>query len=293
MVRTLLLVPVLGQGLASASGGGGCGRPVTDAKGTGSTSGTSASPRRPAGVGGRRRDVHQRRPVPHFGPGRERDLGRLRGVKKRSVTDRFSGRACIRTVHVPPRDVGAVVVGDAASRRDRHVDRGWPRHQGGRLRPRAREHVRRRPAALGGRGRVARDRGRRDRGRRVGRGRRASAAFAPSRCGGGSVASIASCFLGPPRPNPPSLGRRRPLLAEGHARRPPRRPRCARPRVFAEDPAPRRPGRRRPAARPDVTRAPPSAGPTPSEPDLADARIRLVPVAELEQPVAMAVRGRR
>jgi glucose/arabinose dehydrogenase len=37
--------------------------------------------------------------------------------------------------------------------------------------------------------------------------------------------------------------------------------------------------------------APPSAGPTPSKPDLADARIRLVPVAELEQPVAMAVRA--
>jgi glucose/arabinose dehydrogenase len=37
--------------------------------------------------------------------------------------------------------------------------------------------------------------------------------------------------------------------------------------------------------------APPSAGPTPSEPDLADARIRLVPVAELEQPVALAVRA--
>ena len=37
--------------------------------------------------------------------------------------------------------------------------------------------------------------------------------------------------------------------------------------------------------------ASPSAGPTPTEPDLADARIRLVPVAELEQPVAMAVRA--
>jgi glucose/arabinose dehydrogenase len=37
--------------------------------------------------------------------------------------------------------------------------------------------------------------------------------------------------------------------------------------------------------------APPSAGPTPSEPDLVDARIRLVPVAQLEQPVAMAVRA--
>jgi glucose/arabinose dehydrogenase len=34
----------------------------------------------------------------------------------------------------------------------------------------------------------------------------------------------------------------------------------------------------------------PSAGPTPSEPDLEDVQIRLVPVAELEQPVAMAVR---
>src|SRR6266542_6661466 len=35
----------------------------------------------------------------------------------------------------------------------------------------------------------------------------------------------------------------------------------------------------------------PVAGPTPTEPGLADARIRLVPVAELEQPVAMAVRA--
>ncbi len=34
----------------------------------------------------------------------------------------------------------------------------------------------------------------------------------------------------------------------------------------------------------------PDAGRTPNEPRLADARIRLVPVAELEQPVAMAVR---
>ncbi|HKN80948.1 MAG TPA: hypothetical protein VJZ98_06395, partial [Actinomycetota bacterium] len=36
----------------------------------------------------------------------------------------------------------------------------------------------------------------------------------------------------------------------------------------------------------------PDASRTPSEPHLVDARIRLVPVAELEQPVAMAVRPR-
>ncbi|HEY8114884.1 MAG TPA: PQQ-dependent sugar dehydrogenase [Actinomycetota bacterium] len=42
---------------------------------------------------------------------------------------------------------------------------------------------------------------------------------------------------------------------------------------------------------PTTPAASPSAGPTPRRPDLEDARIRLVPVAELEQPVAMAVRA--
>src|SRR4029453_3560568 len=43
-------------------------------------------------------------------------------------------------------------------------------------------------------------------------------------------------------------------------------------------------------AGPTSPAASPNTGPTPPEPRLADTRIRLVPVAQLEQPVAMAVR---
>src|SRR4029453_2516184 len=44
-------------------------------------------------------------------------------------------------------------------------------------------------------------------------------------------------------------------------------------------------------ADPTSPAASPSTGPTPTEPRLADTRIRLVPLAQLEQPVAMAVRA--
>ncbi len=63
------------------------------------------------------------------------------------------------------------------------------------------------------------------------------------------------------------------------------------PACATEDAAPSVTGSTSPDGVGPTSPAPPSAGPTPTEPDLGDARIRLVPVAELEQPVAMAVRA--
>jgi len=64
------------------------------------------------------------------------------------------------------------------------------------------------------------------------------------------------------------------------------------PACSTEDAAPPVAGSTSPGnADPTSPAASPSTGPTPTEPRFADARIRLVPVAELEQPVAMAVRA--
>jgi plastocyanin len=114
LLGALVLVPVLGQGLASASGGGGCGRPVTDAKGAGvDIRGYCFSPtilRVPTGDAVTFTNVD---PVPHSVLGANATWGDYAGFKKKSVTYRFSEPGVypyVCTYHLGM--VGAVVVGD-------------------------------------------------------------------------------------------------------------------------------------------------------------------------------------
>ena len=114
VLGTLLLVPVLGQGLASASGGGGCGRPVTDAKGTGvDIADFCFSPTILRVSTGDAVTFTNVDPFPHSVLGANATWGDYAGFKKRSVTYRFSEPGVypyVCTYH--PGMVGAVVVGD-------------------------------------------------------------------------------------------------------------------------------------------------------------------------------------
>ena len=114
VLGTLLLVPVLGQGLASASGGGGCGRPVTDAMGTGvDIRDFCFSPTILRVSTGEIVTFTNVDPVPHSVLGANATWGDYAGFKKRSVTYRFSEPGVypyVCTYH--PGMVGAVVVGD-------------------------------------------------------------------------------------------------------------------------------------------------------------------------------------
>lgn len=114
VLATLLLVPVLGQGLASASGGGGCGRPVTDAKGTGvDIRNYCFSPTILRVSTGETVTFTNVDPVPHSVLGANATWGDYAGFKKRSVMYRFSEPGVypyVCTYHVGM--VGAVVVGD-------------------------------------------------------------------------------------------------------------------------------------------------------------------------------------
>ena len=111
---TLVLVAVLGQGLASASGGGGCGRPVTDEKGTGvDIRDYCFSPTILRVSTGETVTFTNVDPVPHSVLGANATWGDYAGFKKRSVTYRFSEPGVypyVCTYH--PGMVGAVVVGD-------------------------------------------------------------------------------------------------------------------------------------------------------------------------------------
>lgn len=111
---TLVLVPVLGQGLASASGGGGCGRPVTDEKGTGvDIRDYCFSPTILRVSTGEIVTFTNVDPVPHSVLGANATWGDYAGFKKRSVTYRFSEPGVypyVCTYHAGM--VGAVVVGD-------------------------------------------------------------------------------------------------------------------------------------------------------------------------------------
>ena len=114
VLGTLVLVPVLGQGLASASGGGGCGRPVTDAKGTGvDIRDFCFSPTILRVSTGETVTFTNVDPFPHSVLGANATWGDYAGFKKRSVTYRFSEPGVypyVCTYH--PGMVGAVVVGD-------------------------------------------------------------------------------------------------------------------------------------------------------------------------------------
>jgi plastocyanin len=114
VLGALMLVPVLGQGLASASGGGGCGRPVTDAKGTGvDIRDFCFSPTILRVSTGDAVTFTNVDPVPHSVLGANATWGDYAGFKKRSVTYRFSEPGVypyVCTYH--PGMVGAVVVGD-------------------------------------------------------------------------------------------------------------------------------------------------------------------------------------
>lgn len=109
-----VLVPVLGEGLASASGGGGCGRPVTDAKGTRvDIRGYCFSPTILRVSTGDAVTFTNIDPVPHSVLGANATWGDYSGLKKKSVTYRFSEPGVypyVCTYHLGM--VGAVVVGD-------------------------------------------------------------------------------------------------------------------------------------------------------------------------------------
>ena len=114
VLGTLVLVPVLGQGLASASGGGGCGGPVTDAKGTGvDIRDFCFSPTILRVSTGETVTFTNVDPVPHSVLGANATWGDYAGFKKKSVTYRFSEPGVypyVCTYHIGM--VGAVVVGD-------------------------------------------------------------------------------------------------------------------------------------------------------------------------------------
>ena len=110
LLGTLVLVP----GVASASGGGGCGRPVTDAQGTGvDIRGFCFSPTILRVSTGETVTFTNVDPVPHSVLGANATWGDYAGFKKKSVTYRFSEPGVypyLCTYHLGM--VGAVVVGD-------------------------------------------------------------------------------------------------------------------------------------------------------------------------------------
>jgi plastocyanin len=114
VLGTMVLVPVLGRGLASASGGGGCGRPVTDAKGTGvDIRDFCFSPTILRVSTGETVTFTNVDPLPHSVLGANATWGDYAGFKKKSVTYRFSEPGVypyVCTYH--PGMVGAVVVGE-------------------------------------------------------------------------------------------------------------------------------------------------------------------------------------
>jgi plastocyanin len=116
LLGALVLVPVLGQGLASASGGGGCGRPVTDAKGTGVDIRDFCFSPTILRVGiGDAVTFTNVDPFPHSVLGANATWGDYAGFKKRSVMYRFSEPGVypyVCTYHVGM--VGVVVVGNGA-----------------------------------------------------------------------------------------------------------------------------------------------------------------------------------
>lgn len=114
LLGALALVPVLGEGLASASGGGGCGRAVTDAEGTGvDIRDFCFSPTILRVSTGDAVTFTNVDPVPHSVLGANATWGDYAGFKNKSVTYRFSEPGVypyVCTYHVGM--VGAVVVGD-------------------------------------------------------------------------------------------------------------------------------------------------------------------------------------
>ena len=154
LLGALVLVPVLGEGLASASGGGGCGRPVTDARGTGvDIRGYCFSPTILRVSTGEAVTFTNVDPVPHSVLGANATWGDYAGFKKKSVTYRFSEPGVypyVCTYHLGM--VGAAVVGDGVggaidtSTADGPVTRWTPPTSGSRTRPPSTKS-RRRPAA--------------------------------------------------------------------------------------------------------------------------------------------------
>jgi plastocyanin len=116
LLGSVVLVPLLGRGLASASGGGGCGRPVTDAEGAGvDIRGNCFSPTILRVATGDAVTFTNVDPVPHSILGANATWGDYAGFKKKSVAYRFSEPGVypyVCTYHVGM--VGAVVVGDGA-----------------------------------------------------------------------------------------------------------------------------------------------------------------------------------
>lgn len=114
LLGAIVLVPVLGHGLASASGGGGCGRPVTDAEGTGvDIRDFCFSPTILRVSTGEEVTFTNVDPFPHSVLGANATWGDYAGFKKRSVTYRFSEPGVypyVCTYHLGM--VGVVVVGD-------------------------------------------------------------------------------------------------------------------------------------------------------------------------------------
>jgi plastocyanin len=114
LLGAIVLIPVLGHGLASASGGGGCGRPVTDAEGTGvDIRDFCFSPTILRVSTGDAVTFTNVDPFPHSVLGANATWGDYAGFKRRSVTYRFSEPGVypyVCTYHVGM--VGAVVVGD-------------------------------------------------------------------------------------------------------------------------------------------------------------------------------------
>ena len=112
LLGALVLVP----GIASASGGGGCGQPVTDAQGTGiDIRDYCFSPTILRVATGDAVTFTNVDPVPHSVLGANATWGDYAGFKKKSVTYRFSEPGVypyVCTYHVGM--VGVVVVGDGA-----------------------------------------------------------------------------------------------------------------------------------------------------------------------------------
>ena len=114
LLGAIVLVPVLGHGLASASGGGGCGRPVTDAEGTGvDIRDFCFSPTILRVSTGEDVTFTNVDPFPHSVLGANATWGDYAGFKNKSVIYRFSEPGVypyVCTYHLGM--VGAVVVGD-------------------------------------------------------------------------------------------------------------------------------------------------------------------------------------
>ena len=114
LLGALVIVPVLGEGLASASGGGGCGRAVTDAVGTGvDIRDYCFAPTILRVSTGDAVTFTNVDPFPHSVLGANATWGDYAGFKNKSVIYRFSEPGVypyVCTYHVGM--VGAVVVGD-------------------------------------------------------------------------------------------------------------------------------------------------------------------------------------